>query len=634
MKKRPLLGILLLLIVTKTAFAQSNDLDSVVVTANLITQKGNQTGKSVIVIAGTDLEKLPITSLDELLKYLPGIEVQQRGINGTQSDIIIRGGSFQQVLVLIDGVRMNDPLTGHFNGYIPLHPEDIYKIEIIKGAAATIYGPDAIGGVIHVITRKKTTAQINKLSAGTKFGSFGLNNTNLWWGMNNAKWKLSLGHLTNKADGETLRGTTGYFNNKASSVLFNYYLPKNWKLNLLYIQDSRNFNAQNFYTQFKSDTASEIVKSQWAQIGLIKEANSIVFKTDIGYKQLSDQYRFNPAGKYNENNTSLLVAQSNLQWTLNEEHQLVTGIQYLHKKINSNDRGNHALTHAGAFVVFNHRLPNNITLNESARMDWDENYGLAFLPQLNAAWSIKKITIRSSIGKGIRDADFTERYNNYKKTLVTAGNIGNPNLQAEKSWSYELGTDIALATNLKWSTTFFYRAQHDLIDWAPTIYSNMPRTSNLIPTGNYALATNKTSVKTKGLEIEFTYTKTWSEKLKLQYLSGLVWLDTKDADKQPSFYITSHAKFLWNQQLILKTGQLQWALNSIYKVRNKQTATAILTEVSSNYFLMNYKVSYTSKNGYFNLFTETNNLFDKKYSDLLGAKMPGRWISIGTQIKL
>lgn len=175
---------MLVLLAAKIIFAQSNELDSVVVTANLIPQKRNETGKSVIIIAGNDLEKLPVSSLDELLKYLPGIEIQQRGINGTQSDIIIRGGTFQQVLVIIDGVRVNEPLTGHFNGYIPLHPEDIYKIEITKGAAASMYGSDAIGGVIHIITRKKTNAQKNKISGGTKFGSFGLNNTNLWWGVN------------------------------------------------------------------------------------------------------------------------------------------------------------------------------------------------------------------------------------------------------------------------------------------------------------------------------------------------------------------------------------------------------------------------------------------------------------------
>ena len=91
-------------------------------------------------INGAAFSALPVQSVDDLLRYLPGIEVQQRGPQGAQADITIRGGTFQQVLVIIDGMKLNDPLTGHFNLYIPIHPADIERVEILKGAASAVWG--------------------------------------------------------------------------------------------------------------------------------------------------------------------------------------------------------------------------------------------------------------------------------------------------------------------------------------------------------------------------------------------------------------------------------------------------------------------------------------------------------------
>jgi iron complex outermembrane receptor protein len=427
----------LLLSILLTASAQTNELAGVVVTASMLPQQEKETGRNIISIKGASLQNLPISSIDELLKYLPGIETQQRGPSGSQSDIIIRGGTFQQVLVIIDGIRINDPLTGHFNGYIPLHPNDINRIEIIKGAAAAIYGSDAIGGVVNIITNGLQQKNNTTLSVGSKWGSYQSRANNIWWGVQQKKWKLSLATQQNKADGETLRGTTGYFNNAFYSANFNYAFESGWKLHLLYANDSRDFNAQNFYTTFKSDTASEIVKSNWTQLGLSKQYAHKTVKLDIAYKNLSDQFRFSPAGSFNENKTSLFVAQGSVQHTLSANHQLVTGAQWMHKKINSNDRGNHELGHAGAFITATHKLPNNLFVNESVRIDWDQSYGWVVIPQINGAWVKGNITTRASIGRGVRDADFTERYNNYNKPIVTSGSIGNPYLETEKSWSYD-----------------------------------------------------------------------------------------------------------------------------------------------------------------------------------------------------
>jgi vitamin B12 transporter len=142
-------------------FAQDStlQLENVIITATLTAQQQKESGRNIIAIKGEYFSKLPIHSVDELLRYLPGIEVQQRGPQGSQSDIVIRGGTFQQVLVIIDGVKLNDPLTGHFSMYVPVHPSEIEKIEILKGAASAIWGSEAVGGVVNIITKTFTTGK-------------------------------------------------------------------------------------------------------------------------------------------------------------------------------------------------------------------------------------------------------------------------------------------------------------------------------------------------------------------------------------------------------------------------------------------------------------------------------------------
>src|SRR5215213_5193765 len=150
-----------------TPAIKNSELDPVTVTTSLTTEKASQTGRNLFVIKGEKFAELPVHSLDELLRYLPGIEVQARGPIGSQSDIVMRGGTFQQVLVILDGVRLNDPNTGHFTSYIPIAPAEIDQIEVLKGASSAIYGSEAVGGVIHIIT--KTFAARNNMSSQKQY---------------------------------------------------------------------------------------------------------------------------------------------------------------------------------------------------------------------------------------------------------------------------------------------------------------------------------------------------------------------------------------------------------------------------------------------------------------------------------
>jgi iron complex outermembrane receptor protein len=618
-------------------FSQNKVLDSVVVSATYLPQKNITTGRNIITLHSADLKKIPANSLDEWLRYAPGIEVQQRGPAGSQSDILIRGGTFQQVLVVIDGIRLNDPLTGHFSTYIPLHPEEIARIEIIKGAAAAVYGAEAIGGVVNIIT-KSAQPSVDTLPDQLVFsyrrGSYNFSNWQGYWTTRMLKGKFTFSTLRNKATGEQLRGTTGFFENSTTTISYARAFNQYWSLQVRLASDNRFFNAQNFYTPFLSDTANERVTTDWISAALVKDKNGKKFQLEGAYKKLDDRFQFNPSGLTNLNTTRLVVLQARWMRSLANQRSIVYGSQFFHKKINSNDRGNHALSHAGLFFIHNHRPLDRLFLNESIRIDWDENYGWQVIPQFNASFTGKQLTWRSSISKGIRDADFTERFNNYNKTRVTAGNIGNPNLQPEKSWNFETGIDYRPLQQMTLSFTAFYRDQSNLIDWTPTPFTQMPRPDNLVSTGNYALATNLFAVQTRGVELDFRYRWVLGDQKQVLFMSGIVWMESASGQSTPSFYLSSHARFLWNAQIITQWKNFSLAIATLYKERKTQLAPAIQASITPNYFLLNTRLSYQTPLKLLSIQLECTNLTNTFYSDLLGSRMPGRWLNAGCTLHL
>lgn len=619
--------------------AQQTDveMENVIITANQTVQQQKESGRNIISVKGEILSALPVHSIDELLRYLPGIEVQQRGPQGSQSDISIRGGTFQQVLVIIDGVKLNDPLTGHFSTYIPINPSEIERIEILKGAASAIYGSEAVGGVIHIITKtfnaNKTNSK-NLVKGRIVAGEYGLLNADANFRWVEKRSTISGGVITNNADGQPLRGTNGFFHLTTANIAWSQKLKKDWTISFRTAADFRKFNAQNFYTTFASDTSNEKVNSWWNHLNLVKKTNKGLLNFDVAYKKLRDQYWFRPSSVPNDNKTNLFTTQLYYSSAFNSKHSYTTGVQLHRKQITSNDRGNHTLWHGAAYTIFHHKLKHDFYLNESLRLDWDESYGAVLIPQINAAWSPSRLTLRTSIGKSIRDADFTERYNNYNKALVTSGRIGNPNLVAEDSWNVEVGADYNLSSNFKISGTIFYRNHNNLIDWANTAYLNMPRKTNLSPTGSYALAKNIKEVKTSGAELDIMYNKTFSERSNLFSTVGFTWLNSENKDNIPSLYISSHAKYLVNFSSSYTVNSFLFSVTGLYKKRDEQKSTAINAYLTPSYFILNAKIGYQLPKKIGRLFVQADNLFDKQYSDLLGSKMPGRWLSGGFEIAL
>lgn len=640
---KPLALCLLTCLVTNCSFAQekTSDLDPVTVTASINPEKASQTGRNLFVIKGERFVNLPVHSVDELLRYVPGIEVQSRGPMGAQSDIVIRGGIFQQVLVVIDGLRLNDPNSGHFAGYFPIAPSEIDRIEVLKGAASALYGSEAVGGVVHIIT--KTFAAKNNLAAEKKHmnamaqitgGEYDFWNLNVGGFYDDGKTSIAAGFLSNNTSGQAQRGTRGFVHNYTTSFSVAHHFGQRWVLKLRTAYDDRNFSAQNFYTTFVSDTAKEHVKTSWNQMTLGYQATNDKISLSAGYKNLHDQYKYNSGLTPNKNNSKLSQALITDEHRFTEKTSLTSGVQFINKKIVSNDRGNHDINQAAAFSVLNQTIGNYFFVSPAVRLDYSEGYGWEFDPQINLSYRKQKWQLRGSAGRTIRDADFTERYNNYNKAFVSSGSIGNPALVPEHAFSYEAGADFFALNDLKISGSFFQRYQKGVIDYVPTAYADMPRKDNLSPTGTYALTKNISTVDITGFETEIQYSKQIQDLQHIWAAVGFTWLDSKSSSATPSFYISSHAKFLNTFSVVYSYDRFSASINGLYKKRKPQASSANIAKVSPDYFVLNAKLEASIIKKLLSAFVEADNVFDENYADLLGSQMPGRWLMGGIKISL
>ncbi len=613
-------------------------LDTVVISTSRMPVHRAETGRNYSVIEGKSIKDLPANSVDELLRYLPGFEAQSRNGFGVQSDFIIRGSTFNQVLVVIDGIRMNDPLTGHFNSYIPISPAEIERIEILRGPASSIYGPDAVGGVINIIT-KTFSFQENESTAYIegRVGQNELYTVNLGGYTHQGNLDIAGGYQSNNSTGQELpTGVNNYFNIHTASLSLAYNFKNDWKLATRAGYGYRDFSAQFFYTQSELDLSTEQVENWWSQTSLMKKKGNSITDIDLSFKQTDDVFEFNPAfPSINEHRTRQTMAQLNRFTGLNKNWRISYGLQLSHRNIESSDRGNHEDLHAGAYGIVDYSGIRNLILNLGMRVDYDQNYALETCPQFSFSYLLKNLLFRGTVGRGIRAPDYTERFvsTNIEGPLTPGRNLGNPDLVAESSWSYEIGVDYQIARGVKLVSTAFARSSENLIDYVVTNSNDISNNENLVPDADYLYATNIEKATTYGIEAELWMVRWINSKSRIETTLGYTWLETGSESGVVSKYIANHASNLFTAGLLYNLGRWNLGLTGLYKIRDKDKADAINQALEGTYMVWNLKTSVRVLDE-LRLVFEVLNVFDEQYADILGAQMPGRWASLGLSWKL
>ena len=154
---------------------QELKLDEVVVTGSRAPLTALQSAKIVAVITREDIHRASATSINDILKLVSGVDVRQRGGFGVQTDISINGGTFDQITILLNGINISSPQTGHNAADFPVSLSDIQRIEVLEGAAARVFGSSAFSGAINIVTKTDEYTNVRLSTEGGSFGTFGTN---------------------------------------------------------------------------------------------------------------------------------------------------------------------------------------------------------------------------------------------------------------------------------------------------------------------------------------------------------------------------------------------------------------------------------------------------------------------------
>lgn len=646
-----------------TLFAQiSVQLDSISVTASRITTNISESGKHVSVFTREDIENMPATSVDELLRSLPGLNINTRQGFGVQADVGIRGSTYSQVLFMLDNVPLNDPLTAHFNTNIPVSLSEIGQIELIRGPASTSFGADAVGGVVHIKTnlylqRELETGSERGISMANFDVSGGQNNllmTDAALVMQARGWRFSTSARISRSDGETFPNP-GFAEGVSSQTDYNTWFDLlsvstavshrfsnrlSW-----YVRggfDQRDFNARYFYTRSIFDESVEEIQSRWLLSAITYSHGSNRTEINASFRSVNDIFNFNSEiAPVNEHTTGQLFLNLSHQVELAGESsrfryvRLMGGAQYLDKNIESTDRGDHRDGSGGIYAIGTASWINGLSITSSLRLQIDSAGRSDLLPQASAAYNLQNISFRSSVGRAVRVGDFTERYiSSAIPNLTPLRNIGNPDLQPEKSTTIDLGADWRPVRNFRFSPTVFYRSSNNLIDYALTNSDNITNATNLLPGENYFYAQNISSSSTSGIELMGSGNFRIPNGTGITLQGGYTYIRTTSDQETVSRYIANHPSHQLNAGIQITHSWLSVYSQSEYNVRSPEAELLVDGIVPSSYFITNLRITISPAESGVRLYSRIMNVTDTKYQEILGAPMPGRWIMAGVQLSL
>lgn len=436
-------------------FRGQNNLEEVVVSSPRLSVPFSDDSKSVTVITAEQIANMPVTSLVDVLRFQAGVDVLRQGLEGSNADIYLRGGTYSQVLLLIDGIRVDDPQTGHhtLNSALPL--DVIERIEIVKGPAARIYGQNAFTGAINIVTKK---ASSNKTTVAVVQGSFESNQINVTEQIQTEK-QQHIAHFS-------LQESDGYRYNTDFKNLHLFtkssFATGTSNIDLMTMFTERKFGANGFY---RAVTATE--QYEETQSSLIALSTVLVSKNQnwswtprLFWKRGQDEYvyiRNNPSFFRNIHITNRLGASLDAKST-NLWGATGFGVEFSRVNIQSNNLGDKNRTIAHLF--FEHRFTIG-TFDLTPGFAWS-NYsdmGGFFYPGIDMGYRLSdRVKITYNTGYTYRIPTYTDLY--YQST-TTKGNV---NLQPEKALSHEMSMRYK---TLKWSieTTIFQRDGENLIDF-------------------------------------------------------------------------------------------------------------------------------------------------------------------------
>lgn len=536
-------------------------------------------------------QEVKVIKGDELINLGPeiysGVDLRERGIFGVQQDLSIRGTTFEQNLVTLEGIRISDPQTGHHLMNLPWENRIVESLEILPGGTSALYGPGGFGGVLNF--NLKIPQREVKFLAG--YGSYDYKEIYGNLGFNKSSFPLELAFSQKKAQGFV-------WNRDFDIRTFNLYTKDEKKI-LFYGFQEKDFGARNFYTT-KYSTEWETTKNHLFLLKKVFYGQNWFLEPGVLYRIHYDTYlldRKKPSFYKNTHKSQVLRLNFPFRYeTFKVDYLLGTELSY--ETLDSSRLGEHSRQAFGFYFWFYPKLSYKFFPSFGIRYDsvaknkdiFSYNLGLAYLIKTELKW-------RTSLGFSYRIPSFTELY--YDSPTIK----GNPNLSPEKAYQFETGLDYE-KNIFKSSFTIFYRQGRDIIDWVN--YQGFRRAENLdrVKTLGFTLD-GKLSFKNFSPFYSYTYLNQVSKKLKNSHYQG--------------FYL--------RHKLVLGTSvklpyQMEAMISANFQERYQMDKVWLCSFRISKLFYNKVKATLWAEN-----------LFDEDYEEISRVKGLPQWFGLNLEFK-
>ncbi len=614
-------------------------LEEVSVTGSRAPLTKSQAARMVTVLERQDIAQAPVQSINDLLKYAVGVDVRQRGPIGAQTDISIRGGTSDQIILLLNGINICDPQTGHNAMDLPIDLSEIVRIEVVEGPAGRIYGTSSLVGAINIVTKPALQTSTDLTLEGGSYGyAKASGRTNLKLGL----WNNQVSASYSRSDGYS-RSKAGTLNTDFSGSKAFYqgqYEDETIRLNWHLGMADKGYGSSTFWAspKWQADNQYEHTTKLYSAIqgetklGRLHFAPSIYWNQNRdryeGYRDMPEKMKFN----YNRTDVYGVGLSSYFDWKAGRtafgaelrNEDLVSGnlgepLTQAHH-IKGTDR-EYTLgvnrTNISGFLEHN-LLLKHFTLSAglvAVKNSWS-NMNMTVYPGIDISYRPNnKWTLHTSYNTSLRMPSFTEMY--YK----LQGYSANPHLKPEEMRALEAG--ITYHTWLvTFSTTIWHHHGRNMIDW-------IMDTSK----GDDAVwqSVNHTKVNSIGAELSAT--------IRLQQAVVKLSYSYINQEKNLEAGVVSQYALEYLRHKLVAHAQLPlWRQLTLYVNLRWQDRVGQYTDfdgIAHNYqpyTLIDSRLSWQQKT--WKLYVEANNLFDKDYVDFGHVQEPGRWIITGFSIRL
>ena len=563
--------------------------ETVVVTATAAPAPLGNVGRAVTVIGREEFERLPVSTVADLLRCA-ALDVRTRGERGVQADFSVRGASFGQTLVLVDGVRLNDVQTGHHNGDLPVPLADVERIEVLRGAGSSLHGTDAFGGTIQVITRRTGPRLAGRLARG----SF-------------EYWDASLsGRVVDsgRSAGLTLAGRrSDGFTEDRDFAVFEGRGVVEWhartRLSAGYVD--KEFGARGFYGPAPS---REWTTQTLLSLDRVVLAGERVRGTAQAYfRSHRDHFLYDrrrPALADNRHRTYAGGLVGRLHRDLGGAGRLSFGAEAGGDLIESSVLGERGYGHASLSVELQ-RPVEGVLVYPGLRLDaYGGGFGWSLSPSLAANGRLGGIgRWRASAGHGFRVPTFTE------VAYRDPNHEASGDLDPERAWAVDGGVDLATSSSWGAGVTLFVRRDTGLIDWVRATPAEPWRTRNI------------REATTRGIEGALRLGLGASGRLALEY----GYLDVEAPGlRQQSKYVRDFAR---HSLALRASSALAMGLFVGHRLEYRRRADG------RSAWLADLRLG--GRLGRCQGYVEASNLLDVQYQEVLGVDLPGRTFLVGIE---